>query len=61
MAMESSQVTADVVEVTEFRELASKYSIRGVPKTVINDTVEFVGAEPEGRFVDFLRQAVSQN
>ena len=61
MAMESSQVTADVVEVTEFMDLATRYSVRGVPKTVINDKVEFVGAEPESRFVDFLKQAVSQN
>lgn len=59
MALESSQVTADVVEVTEFMELATKYQIRGVPKTVINDSVEFVGAESENNFVSYLKKAAS--
>jgi len=44
MAVESSRVTADVVEATEFPELVQRYSVSGVPKTVVNDFVELVGA-----------------
>jgi hypothetical protein len=51
MAVASERITADVVEVTEFPELAQRYHIYGVPKVVINDTVEFEGALPEPRFL----------
>jgi predicted DsbA family dithiol-disulfide isomerase len=57
MAVENEHVTADVVEVSEFVELAQRYNVQGVPKTVVNDTVEFVGALPEPRFVQQVLQA----
>ena len=37
-------IKADVIETSEFPDLAQKYSVIGVPKIVINETVEFVGA-----------------
>jgi hypothetical protein len=40
-------VTADMVEATEFPHLAIKYSVMGVPRTVINETVHIEGAVPE--------------
>jgi predicted DsbA family dithiol-disulfide isomerase len=58
MAVENSHIKADVVEVNEFAHLAQRYAIRGVPKTVINDRVEFVGAVPESQFVQHLQRAV---
>ncbi len=51
MAVASEHITADVVEITEFPELAQRYHVYGVPKVVINDTVEFEGALPEPRFL----------
>jgi thioredoxin-related protein len=51
LAIENEQITADMVEVTEYPDLARKYEVRGVPKTVVNDIVEFVGALPEAEFV----------
>ena len=58
-AVESGHVTADVVEINEFPDLAPQYHVRGVPKIVMNDTVELVGAQPEAAFVDaMLRVAV---
>lgn len=57
LAQASSYITADVVEVTEFPELAQRYDIVSVPKTVINETVEVVGAVPEGRFVQEVLRA----
>ncbi|KAF0124923.1 MAG: glutaredoxin-like domain-containing protein [Elusimicrobia bacterium] len=46
-AIASSKVTAEMVEVEEFRELAAKYEVQGVPKLVINDRMGLVGAQPE--------------
>jgi glutaredoxin-like protein len=46
-AMENSNIEADMIEVTEFPQLAVKYNVAGVPKTVINETVELVGLQPE--------------
>ena len=56
MAIAKANVIADVVEVSEFPELANRYAVRGVPKTVINDSVEFVGNVPEPMFRDYLKQ-----
>ena len=56
MAIESERVTADVVEVNEFPHLAQRYAIRGVPKTVINDSIEFVGNVPESQFAEHIRR-----
>ena len=56
-AQASGLITADVVEVTEFPQLAQKYDITAVPKTVINETVEIVGAVSEGRFLDEVLRA----
>ncbi|PYS27745.1 MAG: glutaredoxin, partial [Acidobacteria bacterium] len=33
--------------------------IRGVPKTVINETVEFIGAVPESQFAEHVQRASS--
>jgi predicted DsbA family dithiol-disulfide isomerase len=58
MAVESEHVTADVIEATEFPDLVRQYNVRGVPKVVINDSVEFVGALPESQFLEYVRTAV---
>lgn len=50
-AMESDLVRADMVDVSEFPHLGQKYNIMGVPKTVINEKTEFVGAVHEELFV----------
>jgi predicted DsbA family dithiol-disulfide isomerase len=59
MAIENEHVIADVVEVNEFPHLAQRYAIRGVPKTVINDSVEFVGNVPESQFLEHVQRAAS--
>ena len=58
-AVESGNVTADVVEISEFPDLAAQYQVRGVPKVVMNDTVELVGAQPEAAFVDAMLRAAA--
>ena len=57
MAIESLQVTADVVEVSEFPELIQRYSVRGVPKTMINGAVGIEGAIPEAALIERIAQA----
>lgn len=57
MAMEHDLITADMVEVQEFPFLAQKYNIFGVPKTVVNETVQFEGAVPEAVFLGKVLQA----
>jgi glutaredoxin-like protein len=52
-AMENSNIKADMIEVSEFPQLAVKYNVMGVPKIVINENIEFVGLQPEE---EFLRQ-----
>ena len=51
MAVESPLVTAYAIEATEYPDLARKYRVTGVPKTVVDDTIEILGALPEEAFV----------
>ncbi len=59
IAMENDLVTGDMVEATEFPEISNKYGVQSVPKIVINETVEFVGALPEDQFVDWVMSALN--
>lgn len=52
LAIESDMVRAEVIESSEFPELALKYNVIGVPKVVINDKVDFVGAFNEDLFAE---------
>jgi len=38
--------------------MAQRYRVQGVPKTVINDRIEVVGAVPEPRFIQEVLKAV---
>jgi len=53
-AMENDLIKADVIEASEFPHLALKYGVMGVPKTVINEKAEFVGALPEDLFLEHV-------
>src|SRR4030042_3142148 len=54
LAIESDMVKADVIESSEFPDLAMKYNVIGVPKIIINETVEFVGAFNEDLFAEHV-------
>jgi len=58
LAIENEHITADVVEVSEFIDMAQRYQVRVVPKTVMNDRFEIVGAFPEPRFIQEVLKAV---
>jgi glutaredoxin-like protein len=55
MAWVNPQITAYAVEATEFPDLTRRYHVTGVPKTVVQNGVEILGAIPED---DFVRQAL---
>jgi len=52
MAFANPNITAYAVEATEFPDLARRYMVTGVPKTVINDAIEIMGAVPQDEFVE---------
>lgn len=56
VAAASPQVTTSVVEATEFPELVQRYQITGVPKTVVDDRIEILGAQSETVFVKQVLQ-----
>lgn len=52
IAWANPNVTAYAVEATEYPDLSRKYRVTGVPKTIINDRMEILGAVPEDAFVE---------
>jgi len=62
MAFANPNITAIAVEATEFPDLARRYQVTGVPKTVVNasgdggEAVEILGALPPD---DFVSQALA--
>ncbi len=60
LAMTNEHIRAEVIEVQEFPEVAQRYQVRGVPKTVINDNAEFVGAVPDEMFVDAILESLGK-
>ena len=59
LAYVSKQITSDMVEAIEFPHLAQKYSVAGVPRSVINDGHFIEGAVPEQTYVQRILDAVS--
>jgi glutaredoxin-like protein len=59
-AVENESIKADMVEVVEFPFLCQRYAVMGVPKVVINETINFVGALPEERFIEYILTAQSK-
>ena len=57
MAQESPLITSDMVNAAEFPHLTHKYNIFVVPKTIINETIQFAGAVPEAEFLKHVLKA----
>ncbi len=58
LAQESEHIRADVVEAIEFPYLANRYSVKGVPTVVINESTIFVGSQPETFFLKKVFEAI---
>jgi predicted DsbA family dithiol-disulfide isomerase len=57
-ALENGAITADCIEATEFPELASRYRVFAVPRTVINGQAAIEGALPEEFFLEGVLKAL---
>ena len=51
MAYANPYISSAAIEATEFMDLSRRYRVTGVPKTIVNETVEILGALPEEAFV----------
>lgn len=51
MAFLNPRITAYAIEATEFPDLSRQYRVTGVPKTIVDDRVEILGALPEDEFI----------
>jgi predicted DsbA family dithiol-disulfide isomerase len=60
MAFANPNITAYAVEATEFPDLARRYTVNGVPKTVVNDEIEIMGAVPQDEFIEQALQLPSK-
>ncbi len=56
--MENDLIRADGIEVSEFPDVAGKYRVYAVPKTVINETASVEGSLPEEFFLDEVLKVV---
>lgn len=54
LAVENDLIHADVIDSGEFEDLALKFNVMGVPKIVINEKIEFVGAFNEDLFAEHV-------
>lgn len=54
LAVESDLIRADVIDGSEFPQLSQKYAVMGVPKVIINEKIEFVGAFNEDLFAEHV-------
>jgi len=56
-AIASPLVSTVAIDATEFPDLVRRYNVNGVPKTIINDTMEIMGAAPEREFIAAIARA----
>jgi glutaredoxin-like protein len=53
-AIESDLIRADGIEATEFPDLAERFRVFAVPRTIVNDEAYVEGSLPEGFFLDAI-------
>jgi glutaredoxin-like protein len=56
LALENEKIRADMIEASTFPHLLVKYNVMGVPKVVINETAELVGAQPIEAFLEAIEK-----
>jgi glutaredoxin-like protein len=52
IAMLNPNVVGEMIEAQTFSELSQEFNVSGVPKIVINDSIELIGNQPIERFLD---------
>jgi len=64
LAFANPHITAYAVEATEFPDLARRYRVNGVPKTVVDGgeaEMEILGAIPQDEFIEQALQLPSKS
>lgn len=56
----SKEVYVDVFDCYSFPELAAKYNVITVPKTVINEKVEFIGSNEDNEFFGYIIKSIEE-
>jgi len=59
-AIANPNIKVSIIECYSFPELATKYNVSAVPKTVINDKVEFVGVKDDNEFFGYIIKALGE-
>lgn len=61
LAIDNENISADMIEATEFPHLSIKYNVKGVPKTIIGDDISIEGILPELDFVKRIVEVYNKN
>ena len=56
-AIESPRVTAEIIDMQVFPDLAARHSVMGTPKVVLNDNLDITGAMGDVEFFEKLRDS----
>ena len=56
-AIESKNVSVDVIDTQMFPDLATRHAVMGVPKVILNDNLDITGAMDEIEFFNKLRDS----
>ena len=56
LAFLNGKIRSEMVESSSFPDYITKYGVTSVPKTVINDSLDFTGAEPLDKLVEMLEK-----
>ena len=56
-AIESVNVSVDVIDAQMFPDLATRHAVMGVPKVILNDNLDITGAMDEAEFFEKLRDS----
>jgi predicted DsbA family dithiol-disulfide isomerase len=59
MAVENQLINAEIVEASEFPDLANQFNVMGVPLNVVNGTERVEGAAPPQMIIDAIRKVLS--
>jgi glutaredoxin-like protein len=59
IALESDNITADMVNAQEFPVLSHKYDVFAVPKIIINEEIQFEGSVPEDVFLSNVEKSLA--
>lgn len=56
LAMENDRIKGDMLDSANFVHLSQKYNVTGVPKIIINEKYELMGAHPITSFLDVIEK-----